>query len=79
MSSTITVQPPFVLPRHRYIGLKQPNTEVVDILCGEARRVVVDPGTLISLTNTDGGAPALITSLDEDSAAFSISSSDSSS
>jgi aminomethyltransferase len=49
--------------RRRFRGLKTPTTHRVDVLCGEAIRVDVLAGSILSVTNTDGGAPAWITAL----------------
>tara|TARA_B100000787_G_scaffold147720_1_gene118827 strand:- start:731 stop:3016 length:2286 start_codon:yes stop_codon:yes gene_type:complete len=44
-------------------GLQTPTSHRVDVLCGEANRVDLLAGSILSITNTDGGAPAWITAL----------------
>tara|TARA_B100000768_G_scaffold34660_1_gene33252 strand:- start:5974 stop:8310 length:2337 start_codon:yes stop_codon:yes gene_type:complete len=51
------------IARRRFQGLQTPTTHRVDVLCGEATRVDLLAGSILSITNTDGGAPAWITSL----------------
>ena len=49
--------------RRMFRGLQTPTSHRVDVLCGEANRVDLLAGSILSITNTDGGAPAWITAL----------------
>lgn len=69
------VQPPATQSttklRQRYSGLKEPDRFKLDVMCGEAGRITVAADTLVSITNVDGGACALVTVLCDDQAEFS--------
>ena len=56
-----------------FSGLGVPNVNVEDVLCGEAARVDVRAGSTLSVTNTDGGATAVLTVLLPDQRNFSAS------
>lgn len=53
------------IERQRYIGLKQANVLVVDVLCGESASVQLEEEMLVSITNVDGAAPTLLTALSD--------------
>lgn len=61
------------IDRFRYDGLKEPNRLMLDVLCGESGSISVNAGTLVSMTNVDGDASALITALNDDHPEFNIS------
>ena len=51
--------------RHRYIGLKTPNRQRLDVSWGEAGRISVSANAIVSITNVDGGASCLITAISD--------------
>ncbi len=53
------------LERRRYVGLKTPNRLRLDVLCGEAGSIAVRAGSIVSITNVDGGGSCLITAIDD--------------
>lgn len=57
--------------RRRYAGLVSSDRRKIDILWGEAGRVEAPAGTILSVTNVDGGACAWLTALAEDARDFS--------
>lgn len=59
--------------RPRFRGLGVPNICVEDVMCGEAVRLDLRAGSTLSVTNTDGGASAVLTVLLPDQRAFSAS------
>ena len=58
------------IERQRYVGLKTANRQRLDVRAGEAGSITVPANALVSLTNVDGGAPCLITSIDDDRRTF---------
>ncbi len=59
--------------RQRYEGLKDPNRLSLDVLCGESGSIGAEAGALVSITNVDGGASALVTALSDERPEFSLS------
>lgn len=57
--------------RPRLRGLDVPNIHVEDVLCGEAVRLDIQAGSTLSVTNTDGGAEAVLCVLSPDQKCFS--------
>ncbi|WP_424965348.1 DUF1989 domain-containing protein [Dinoroseobacter sp. S375] len=57
--------------RPRLRGLGKPTVLVEDVLCGEAARLDVKAGSTLSVTNVDGGGPALLTLLLPDQRTYS--------
>ena len=53
------------MERRRYVGLKTPNRQRLDVMWGEAGSVPVRANSIVSITNVDGGAPCLVTALSE--------------
>ena len=49
------------LERRRYRGMNDPAQTRCDVSCGEAKKLSLSAGSLISITNVDGGAPVWIT------------------
>ncbi|SLN73799.1 Aminomethyltransferase [Roseovarius albus] len=72
----IYVDKPEPSVRETYRGLKTPNRLRLDIEWGSAGYIEVPAGTILSITNVDGGAQAWITALTEDERVFSLSSID---
>ncbi|MEO1469830.1 MAG: DUF1989 domain-containing protein [Pseudomonadota bacterium] len=60
-----------VLERRRYRGFDRPARGHRDVAWGTAGRLTASAGSLISLTNVDGGAPAWITGLTAGARTFS--------
>ena len=56
--------------RRRFRGLRVATTLKSDVLCGEAVRVDLRAGSVLSVTNTDGGATAWVTALLPDARHF---------
>ena len=67
------LQTPAPLDRFRYRGLKQADCLKLDVGCGDARRLRVAAGSLVYVTNEDGGPAAWLTALADDAKAFGIS------
>lgn len=59
--------------RRYYRGLKQANCLRLDVGYGEAGRIRAAAGSVISITNVDGGAPVWLTALAEDRRDFDTS------
>lgn len=58
----------------RYRGLKAPNRLRIEVLWGNAAHIDVPKGTMLSITNVDGGASAWITALTGNERSFSTAS-----
>lgn len=56
--------------RRRFQGLQTAAPLRVDVLCGEAVRVDLRAGSILSITNTDGGAAAWLTAITPGSRSF---------
>lgn len=65
-----------LLHRARYEGIKQPVALLEDVHCGEAGRLKVRAGSIVSVTNVDGARTALVTALAEGDACFGLSALD---
>lgn len=65
-----------VLDRRQYRGLKMPPALRLDVRWGEARKLRVEAGAVISITNVDGGGAAWLTTLTEVERNFSPASLD---
>ncbi|MEM7044236.1 MAG: DUF1989 domain-containing protein [Pseudomonadota bacterium] len=53
------------MDRRRYIGLKTPNRQRLDVSWGEAGSIVIPANAIVSITNVDGGASCLITAISD--------------
>jgi aminomethyltransferase len=53
------------LEQRRYVGLKTPNSQRLDIFWGEAGGIRVGKNAIVSITNVDGGASCLITAISD--------------
>jgi len=58
------------MERRRYLGLKTPNQQRLDVFWGEAGSILVRGNAIVSITNVDGGASCLITALCEQTKVF---------
>ncbi|WP_245890808.1 DUF1989 domain-containing protein [Albidovulum aquaemixtae] len=61
------------LQRFRYQGIKQADSLKLSVGCGETGRVRVSAGSIVSLTNVDGGAGAWLTAISERDRNFGLS------
>ncbi len=59
------------MERRRYLGLKTSSNQRLDVIWGEAGGISVRAGSIISITNVDGGTPCLITAMNETTRNFS--------
>ena len=64
------MDPMRALDRRRYRGLHTPSTLSKDVLCGEAQRLDVQAGTVVSIISVDGGSIAQVTALRTDQRDF---------
>ncbi len=60
------------LERRRYVGLKVPISRNLDVLLGEAGNIAIRAGSIVSITNVDGGAECLVTALCDAVRGFTI-------
>lgn len=58
--------------RRRYVGLKTPNRERLDVSWGEAGSISAEANAIISITNVDGGSSCLITAMKDCGRHFTI-------
>ena len=59
-----------VMERRRYVGLKTPNREQLDVQWGEAGSIKVRANSIVSITSVDGGAPCIMTAIGADGRDF---------
>ncbi|MEO0946369.1 MAG: DUF1989 domain-containing protein, partial [Pseudomonadota bacterium] len=62
--------------RSRYLGLMQPGTLRADVGLGEAQSVHVPAGSVVSITQIDGGEVAWLTTLSDDCNRFDVAAMD---
>ncbi|MEM9147306.1 MAG: DUF1989 domain-containing protein [Pseudomonadota bacterium] len=65
-----------LLDRARYVGLKQPVCLSIDVRCGEAGRIAVEAGAVLSVRAVDGGAGAWLTALSSKDQTFGLAAFD---
>ena len=62
--------------RPRYRGLKQANCLQLDVACGESGMLPVKSGSVISITNIDGGSPAWLAAISPEDRNFGLAALD---
>lgn len=60
------------LGRRRYVGLKTPDRQRLDVCWGEAGSISVGANAIVSITNVDGRASCLITALGDHKRNFTV-------
>lgn len=61
------------LQRFRYRGLKQATVQRLDVFYGEAGRIDINAGAIVSITHDSGAAPAWITAISTEDRDFGLS------
>ncbi|MCY4540996.1 MAG: DUF1989 domain-containing protein [Rhodobacteraceae bacterium] len=73
MLRAVLILPDSVEPeRRRYRGMTPPNRAKADVHCGEAMRLPVADGTVVSIANVDGCSSVWLTALSEDRRNFGL-------